>query len=122
MSDTSLSQQDMSQLFIRVGQLALKERATAPLTPTFGSNLPRNLRKSVGGIFVQAANPELPDAQKEQLLLGVLRELPQNPFVAFRLACLYVGCGSVQKARTMMEKALYLAASQKIDPPVLLNS
>lgn len=122
MSDTSLSQQDMSQLFIKVAQLAFGERATAPLTPTFGSNLPRNLRKSVGGIFVQAANPELPDAQKEQLLLGVLRELPQNPFVAFRLACLYVGCGSVQKARTMMEKALYLAASQKIDPPVLLNS
>ncbi len=99
-----------------------KEQATAPLTSAFGESLPRNLRKSVGGIFAQAANPELPDAQKEQLLLGVLCKLPQNPFVAFRLACLYAGCGSVQKARTMMDKARYLAASQKITPSVLLNS
>lgn len=122
MSHSSPSQQNLFLLFIKVAKLAFEERATAPLTPAFVESLPSNLRKSIGGTFAQAANPELPDAQKEQLLLGVLNQLPQNPFIAFRLACLYAGFGSTQKARIMMDKASYLAASQKIDPPVLLNS
>lgn len=122
MFHASLSRQDTSPLFIRAALLAFRERATAPLTPTFGKSLPKDIRKSVGATFAQAANPELLDAQKEQLLLGVLRELPQNPFVAFRLACLYTGCGSMRKAQDMMKKASYLAASQNIDLPVLAIS
>lgn len=113
----------MSQLFTKVAKLAFEERATAPLTPAFEKSLPnKTLCKSVGETFAQAANPELSNAQREQLLLGVMNQLPQNPFIAFRLACLYAGFGSTQKARIMMDKASSLAASQKIDPPVLLNS
>lgn len=121
----SLSQQyplDLSSLLCRVAQIKFKEMATAPITGAFLGSLPKPTRQSIVGAFKQAANPELSDTQREALLLQALGQDHSNPFVAFRLACWYTGCGSIHKARGMMQKATHLAVQRKIDFSVLENS
>jgi hypothetical protein len=113
---------DLSGLFIQVTMLAFKERAFAPITGAFLASLPKSDRRSVVASFEQAANPDLSDPQRESLLLAVLNRFPQDPFVAFRLACFHAGCGSTNGAENMMKKARYLAAGQKIAFSVLTNS